>query len=166
MRTRHKTHKNIRQTIVVFIFLSIIGYSTILSAQDYVNYCNKRFGFCLNYPSHLMKESPPANGDGRVFFDSDGLRITVSGINNVLGDTLEIEMRSQSQDLDKVTYKAKGKNWFVLSGYKGKNIIYLKTFLGTGSINHLYIEYPTYLKKKYDDIAAKISSSFKQGNLE
>jgi hypothetical protein len=59
-----------------------------------------------------------------------------------------------------------GKNWFVLSGYKGKNIIYLKAFLGTGSINHLYIEYPTHLKKKYDGMVAKISYSFKQGNLE
>jgi hypothetical protein len=92
--------------------------------------------------------------------------MTASGINNVLEDTLQTEMRSQSEGFDKITYRAKGENWFVLSGSKGAHILYLKTFIGTGSINHLSLEYPARLKAKYDEIVAKVARSFKPGSLE
>jgi len=71
-----------------------------------------------------------------------------------------------SEAVRSATYRAKGGNWFVLSGHKGANILYLKTFVGTGSINHLYIEYPARLKTKYDEIVAKVARSLKPGRLE
>lgn len=111
-------------------------------------------------------EPPPENNDGRRFYDRNGLVMTASGINNVPEGTLQTEMHSQSEDFDEISYRAKGKNWFVLSGHKGANILYLKTFVGTGSINHLYIEYPTRLKTKYNEIVAKVARSFKPGHLE
>jgi hypothetical protein len=146
--------------------LSVISYVVPLSAQEYTRYCNSRYGFCVSYPSHFGMEPPPENNDGRRFYDRNGLVMTASGINNVLEGTLQTEMHSQSEDFDEISYRAKGKNWFVLSGHKGANILYLKTFVGIGSINRLYIEYPARLKTKYNEIVAKVARSFKPGHLE
>ena len=91
--------------------------------------------------------------------------MTVSGINNVSADTLESEMKRQDGSLDQITYRKNGKNWFVLSGFKGEDVLYLKTFIGTDSINHLYIRYPSRDKSLYDGLVVKISHSFRPGDL-
>ena len=91
--------------------------------------------------------------------------MTVSGINNVSADTLESEMLLQGGSLDEITYRKKGKNWFVLSGFKGDDVLYLKTFIGSGSINHPYVRYPSGDKTLYDGIVVKISHSFKPGDI-
>ena len=108
---------------------------------------------------------PPANDDGRQFDNGNGFYVTVSGINNVSNDTLKSEMRSAGDRFDRVTYRAKGKNWFVLSGYKDDKIIYLKTFIGRGSVNHLDIEYSVHLKAAYNMVAGNIARSFNSGQL-
>ncbi len=90
----------------------------------------------------------------------------VSGINNVLGDTLPAEMISQESIFDRITYRAKGDNWFVLSGYKGSQILYRKTYLEGEAINHLSVQYPLKYAEKYADIVKQISLSFKPGDLK
>jgi hypothetical protein len=136
------------------------------SAQTYQKYCNDRFGFCLVYPAHMDQEPPPVNNDGRVFYDRQGFRLTASGINNVLEDTLASERLSQERHFDLVSYRADGKDWYVLSGYKGDNIVYLKTYVGPGSINHLHLSYPARLQAAYADLVTRISRSFTPGNLQ
>jgi hypothetical protein len=152
--------------IIGITLLSLISDVVPLSAQEVARYCNTRYGFCVSYPIHFRMEPPPANDDGRRFYDRNGFVMTASGINNALRDTLQTEMRSQSGDFDKITYRSQGENWFVLSGHKGVNILYRKTFVGNGSINHLYIEYPARLKAKYDETVAKVVRFFKPGSLE
>jgi hypothetical protein len=110
-------------------------------------------------------ERSPDNGDGRNLSDGKGCIMTVSGINNVSADTLESEMLLQGGSLDEITYRKKGKNWFVLFGFKGSDVLYLKTFIGTESINHLYIRYPSRDKTFYDGIVVKISHSFRPGDI-
>jgi hypothetical protein len=158
--------KILNPLIIGIALLSLIRYVVPLSAQEYARYCNDRYDFCVSYPSHFGMESPPTNNDGRRFYDRNGLVMTASGSNNALADTLQTEMHSQGGHFDKITYRAKGENWFVISGHKGANLLYLKTFVGTGSINHLNIEYPARLKTKYDEIVAKVARSFKPGRLE
>ncbi len=91
--------------------------------------------------------------------------MTASGINNVSGDTLESEIFNQSKSIDEITYRKKGKNWFVLSGFKGSEVLYIKTFIGAESINHLSMRYPAGHKTLYDDIVHKISHSYKPGDI-
>jgi len=147
------------------ILLEKIVLSEPINSQEYVEYCNERYGFCVNYPSNLKKERPPDNGDGQRFKDGKGFLMIVSGTNNALDDNLKTEMASQSKDFDKITYQTYKNNWFVLSGYKGSNIVYLKTYVGRSSINHLYIQFPSSQKNEYDNIVTIISRSFKSGNL-
>lgn len=147
------------------MLISITCSVVMAEAQEYARYCNARYGFCISHLSRFAMEPSPANSDGRRFFDGKGLSMTASGINNVLDDTLQSEMNSQSEDFDKITYRAKNDNWFVLSGYKGSDILYVKTYVGKGSINHLRIAYPANRKAAYDGIVAEIARSFKPGRL-
>lgn len=134
-------------------------------SQGFTTYCNPRYGFCVGYPSSLNARPEPANGDGREFQSADGFQLIISGINNVNDDTLETEMASERKNLETITYQVKKKNWFVLSGYRGAEILYVRKYVGKGAINSLYIKLPAKMKTKYEDAITKISLSFKPGNL-
>ena len=158
-----KISQRLLMSALFFVFLPCMAFSA--GSQKFSQYCNERYGFCVGYPTGLIMDEPPVNGDGRKFHDAQGFVLIASGINNVLDDTFASTMQSQLQEFDNVTYKATGKNWFVLSGTKGSDILYLKTFVGKGSKNDLYIEYPASQKAAYDTIVGEISRSFKPGDL-
>jgi len=151
-------------TMLTLSFLVMFANST--DAQTFARYCNERYGFCVDYPESLQKDPPPVNGDGRSFHDRHGFSMAVSGSNNSLDDSVTSEMESQIGDFDRITYRVQRKNWFILSGYKGSEILYRKTYVGEGSINHLYIQYPAQKKKEYDAVVTRISSSFEPGDLD
>ncbi len=119
----------------------------------------------MDYPAYLGVEPEPANGDGRRFYDDNNFSMSVSGSNNVMDESLADAMQAGQENFDTVTYKTSGKNWFVLSGYQGNNIIYIKAFVGKGSSNYLYLQYPSQLKQSYDAQVSRISRSFKAGEL-
>ena len=56
-------------------------------ASGYANYCNSRYGFCVDYPANFGMEPAPVNNDGRVFYDGEGFRMTASG-SPILGAVL------------------------------------------------------------------------------
>ncbi len=155
------------KTFLVGMGLSVgIGYSSLINAQVYEQYCNNRYGFCVQYPQHFGIESAPMNNDGRRFYNHNGFIMIASGINNVMDDTLQSELESAKNKFDAITYQTTGNNWFVLSGYQTGYIIYIKTYIGEGSINHLYIQYPMARKEEYDKIVTTISHSFKSGDIQ
>lgn len=141
----------------------LLLFSSQLYAQSYKSYCNSRFGFCVNYPATFGMGPAPTNNDGREFSDRDGFFMIASGNYNVLENSLTDEMRSQEKDFDTITYKKRKRNWYVLSGYKNNNIVYIKTYMGRETIYHLYIRYPIKRKREYDQIVSRISHSFKPG---
>jgi hypothetical protein len=65
----------------------------------------------------------------------------------------------KQNDLDRLTYKAEGKNWLVLSGTKGTNIVYMKIMEGCGAAHEVRIEYAAQNKKLYDPVVARLSQS-------
>jgi len=149
------------------VLACMVIFATISAAEsrEYTIYCNERFGFCVDYYLDFKTETSPENGDGIQLYDDHGLMMIASGINNATGNTLSTEMADQGISFDSIIYRKKGENWFVLSGFKGSNIVYLKTFVGSGSINHLYIQYPVDRKNDYDGIVSHLSHSFKPGDL-
>ncbi len=142
----------------------MLGYFTTASAQEFNKYCNKRFGFCVAYPVALNVSPASDNNDGRKFYDHTGFVMTASGMYNVLENSLRAEMKSQEKDFDTVSYRKIKNNWYVLSGYKGNDILYIKTYMDKGTIYHLYMRYPVKLKKKYDKTVSRVSRSFKPGS--
>ncbi len=153
-------------TLLSLVFALFLFHAVPSAGSDgYTKYCNPRYGFCVEYPASLTKDPPPANNDGISLRNRDEFTMSASGINNVLGDDLESLMASESENMGQVTYKSKGRDWFVLSGFDGTKVRYVKTWVGKGSINTLFIEYPADRKSKYDEVAARVSRSFKPGRL-
>jgi hypothetical protein len=126
-------------------------------------YTNERFGTVAEVPHHLFRlvEPPPANGDGREFRAGDGAELWISGSYgpSVVTETFQ-EYKVwllQQNGLDRVTYKAEGKNWLVLSGTKGTNIVYRKVLEGCGASHEIQIEYPVQRKALYDGVVDRLS---------
>ena len=147
------------------IIIVVIILTAKLGAQNNLQYMNERYGFHISYPSFLISSPNPANGDGIRMYDKKGFVLVASGINNISEITFQSELDAQWESIGKITYGVRGDNWFAISGVKADKIIYIKSYIGTGSINHLYIEYPKDQKDKYDKIVETVSKSFMPGDL-
>ena len=152
------------QILIAFILLFII-LAVNSEAQNNPKYINARFGFQVSYPSFLISAPVPANGDGTRVYDKKGFVLIGSGINNVSGETFQTELQTQKEGIGKINYGVRGNNWFAISGIKENKIIYFKSYIGAGAINHLYIEYPKDLRERYDKIVEDIAKSFIPGDL-
>lgn len=150
------------QTLLLFVS-SLVSWN--LRAETYASYTNDRYGFSVSYPSGFRMDKAPENNDGRRLSNRDGATITVYGTNNVLEETVESLDSTLPENFTKVTYRAKGKNWLAMSGYKGDDILYIKAFVGTGSIDQLRIRHPEALAKKYSGATSRIVASFQPGDL-
>ena len=158
--------KKFRPKLILFLILFLALFSLSANAKEpYNEYCNARFRFCVQYPANFGKGPAPVNNDGRDFYDNDGFYMTASGMHNVLNNSLQAERKSQEEDFDRITYRVSKKHFFVLSGYDGEDILYIKTYIGKDFIYHLYIRYPSNRKHYYDRYVSKISKSFRPGPL-
>lgn len=141
---------------------------TIKVNPNYDTYVNSRFGYSVKYPNILKKGSESENGDGCEFISEDGFIMKVYGSNDVsvFNKTLDEMYTDELKEHKDITYKVKKKNWFVISGYDGEMIFYIKKYIGTSSSNTLYLNYPSNLRDKYYDVITVISKSFKEGNID
>lgn len=144
----------------------ILSTFTVVQAQADSKYRNVRYGFSFPEAKGMKSDRLPDNGDGIKLKNGKGFSITAYGSNNVLTATLMDEANSHSSTMDKVTYRAKGKNWYVVSGLKGSQVIYIKGFVGVGSTNTLMLEYPKKDEKAYDLLVTKLSRGFRPGDLD
>lgn len=137
---------------------------------QYRVYTNARYGFSVPYPDFLIPQPEADNGDGRVFISQDGMvTMTAWGSHtpSVIQEnpTLDTYYDFIISDLDyEPTYKTKGENFFVFSGYKGNNIVYQRhTLKSDGTENVLILEYPIEQKKRFNDITTYVSMNMKTG---
>ena len=146
------------KTLSLF-FVSALAASPAC-AEGWTRYCNARFGQCADIPATYRSDPPPENGDGLVFRDGAGMSITVSAMYNALNDSVASQRQSNIELEAAPTYQAQGSNWFVISGVKGDNIFYLKSFVTKSTISDLWIEYPAARKADYDAVVARVVKSF------
>jgi len=62
---------------------------------------------------------------------------------------------------DHVTYSRRGQNWFVVSGYKGSRIFYVKAIrrCGDDTWHQIALEYPAERKRAYESLVIAIPPS-------
>jgi hypothetical protein len=130
-------------------------------------YVNDRFSVTVSYPvPRFAMQPPPENDDGRTLIAADGARILVFGGYNALGETLVSKQAGLTgPDYAHTTYRARGANWFVVSGYREiggvDSVFYEKYIFARGDvIDSLIVTYPRALRSVYDPIAGKIAASF------
>lgn len=127
-------------------------------------YDNRRFAFSLSrLPENCtMQESD--NGDGVTMRDQGGFSLLAYGTNSylVMEQSMEDALAELSSGL-KVTYKHidKAKNWFVVSGIAGEEIVYLKCFFGYPAARILRMSYPKHKAHAYAPQVEKVVQGFR-----
>jgi hypothetical protein len=137
-------------------------------AGGWLTYQNDRYGTTIDYPDFFKMQPPPDADDGRQFKSTDGADFTVSASYGGIDFTLATYRDFIVKHLDAgsvITYEARGKNWFVVSGTRGGKIFYEKHLLSHGAqMNEdLVITYPAALKQIYDPVAARMAKSLRSG---
>jgi hypothetical protein len=66
-----------------------------------------------------------------------------------------------------ITYRAHGRDWFVISGTAGTDGVFYKRHLlshGGEMTEGFVMSYPLRLKQKYDPVVARMAKSFRPGS--
>jgi hypothetical protein len=121
----------------------------LLETYKFKVYHNARFNYCINYPSSiLLPQGESENGDGQVFLSNDmKFSMVVSGISNSenidIRTAYEKDLNYQSSiPKNRLTLCKQVQNYYVISGYKGDDIFYSKTYLFQNKFYSIYFEYP------------------------
>ena len=139
------------------------------SAQErWATYRNARFGTSVEYPARFRPGRPPENNDGLSFTAADGATLSVWGSLNALEHDvagLEKFLRESLDGGERITYRAAGRNWLVLSGMQGERIFYRRYVFSHRDeiINAFAIGYPVSLAASYHPIVARIAKSLRPG---
>ena len=154
-----------RPIIVAFLSALILATTQAIALAEPFTYVNPRFGTVCTFPKEIFTDAQPepANGDGQQWLASDGANLICSGIINIDDETPKSFAAQEAANTDagaRITYSRTGKDWVVLSGFKGGNIFYARRLFGEdGVIRTVWIEYPAALKSKYDPLVGPIAGS-------
>jgi hypothetical protein len=138
------------------------------AAEGWTTYQNARYGTTLDYPRRFRPGREPDNGDGLVFTAPDGATLRVWGSLNVEERDiagLEAFLREAADKDERITYRAAGASWLVLSGLRGGNLFYTRYLFSHRDevINAFDIAYPQARKAEYDPIVTRMARSLKGG---
>jgi hypothetical protein len=145
----------------------IHGDMFVPAGRGWTTYVNALSGASLTYPADLFQPLPPEEGgDNQRFVSRDGeAELEFIALPRAPGQT----SRSLQQSLvgregyEQVTYRPRGRSWFVLSGYRGDRIFYEKYMFAGGSVQAFAIAYPQRLRHVYDPVVEAVESNFRPG---
>ena len=142
--------------------------ASAVAQENWATYRNPRFGTTIDYPARFRPGRPPENNDGLSFAAADGATLRVWGSLNVMGHDvagLEAFLRENLDAGERITYRAAGGNWLVLSGTRGERIFYTRYAFSRRNeiVNAFEISYPRALAANYDPIVARLAKSLRSG---
>ncbi|MFM7671884.1 MAG: hypothetical protein ACKO6Q_04750 [Bacteroidota bacterium] len=136
------------------------------NAFEYKTYYNRSRMFKIDYPSFLTMGQGSQNGDGREFYGSGGIVLSVS---SSYYTDLSISDRYYNEFADKsqyIEYKVLRPNWYVVSGTSRqtgkefyKKVYYSNTY--GDQIRTMSLEYPKSRMDDFDVIIPRLIQSFK-----
>ena len=124
-------------------------------------YVNARFGYAVCVPGGLTGQGESENGDGQRFVADDGAELIVYGAHNALGETLEDRRASALERLGPASYRAGGRDWFVVSGRTGDRVYYVRTTLRRGVFASFELTYPSAAAARWNAAAADLLRCFR-----
>ena len=134
-------------------------------AESWRRYRDPYVGTRIDYPDRFRPDPTHEQANGARFVSGDGATFLVHGRLNAGGRSLaelqSLVLESLGPE-ERVTYRAQGRNWFVLSGFEGAQILYEKHVLsGGGRFVHTFVlTYPEAQRRAYDAIVTRMSRSF------
>lgn len=145
----------------------------------WTTYRNERFGFAFAYPNALFQPVPPRAGDGlsdpaaersgQAFTSRDGHAFitAVAAPNATGGGPLAYRARAiaNSYARARITYDRVEGDWFVVSGFKGRDIFYERVLFSCGGrvVNAWVATYPAAQRARYDPIVEALARNFRPG---
>ena len=127
-------------------------------------------GVTFSYPDELFER---AEGDGKPFFhyfasQDSNAKFIAGGWDNSAGQSpasLKQWMMANVGGYDELTYRLRGRSWFVLSGYRGDTIYYEKVMFSCRDrmVNVFAITYPASQRDLYDSVVERMENAFKPG---
>ena len=176
-RTENETEGNVSRDPVIHSKSEALDNmevrSNSVTGLQYRCYCNERYGYCIDYPLEVLyPQGESGSGDGQVFTsaDSQDTLLVYRDFSDMsdpdtkftLKAEYEHDIADQGNDRGKrITYKKSGKDFFVLSGYRGDKIFYQKTMLSNGQLITCILSYRKSEKEIYKQISERVFQSFK-----
>jgi hypothetical protein len=148
--------------------ISSCPQAPVISAVDmkqYRTYLNANGGFGVDIPTRLFR-LVNANRNGRRYqTETGGADLTITVFNNALEQDVGAAYTLALADHAIVaapSYKAKGKDFFVISGKAKNRIVYYKSLLTCNASiwASLRLEYDEASKESFDPVVTRVSQSF------
>lgn len=147
----------------------MLGTGTISesSIDDFAVFTNARYGYSFAYPEDFVPLDVSANGDGLTLAsDSTGtIRVEAWGTNNVFDETASERLKEMEDSIGIDGYTASGNTWYVYSYNTNGRVIYIKEYVGEGSIVNLTISYPESSSEFGDRLVEIMEPSFDPGDI-
>ena len=148
--------------------LALAPISLQAALPDWSSARDPDLGFAYSYPSKLFNR---LEGDGKPSFhyfatEDSAAKFLVGGWANSEGQSPASFKRWITANVggyDEVTYRPRGRSWFVLSGYRGDQIYYEKVMFSCGGelVNVFAITYPIAERNVYDPMVERMENTFK-----
>lgn len=148
---------------LLFLLFGIVGQAF----ADANEYENERYDFVVNWAEGNYTVKEPDNGDGIIVAEPKNkmeFRAFGSKSWDVLGMDFDTGVAEECKNFDKVTLKRinKEKGWFVLSGYKGNDIIHIKGLYTPDTVCEFIMHYPQKMQGMYAEFAEGALRSFRK----
>jgi len=137
-------------------------------------YRNRRLGYSIDLPLGLFEvEAGSSNGDGLRLLEIGGpAQIEILGSENTRGVSPAqfADFFSDADRIDRITYRADGSRWFVLSGYYAREsgeredlVFYTKYLFNRdySAFAAFEISYPESEKRRFDRVVTRIEKSLR-----
>jgi hypothetical protein len=151
-----------RSFLVVACFITLaIGISSASAAQ-WVRYQDPRFGTSTLYPGDLLPKRTPTD-TGAIFYGARAY-LEISAAHRDVYSIKELRsLIAETSGYDHITYSPQGRNWLVVSGYRGADIFYEKYFVKDGVVEGFAFEYPSSARGLFDPVVEAVEDSFRPG---
>lgn len=161
--------RNLVCILAISILSAPAATTVIASPQTWHRFVDSIHGTSTIYPPHLFKPLPPEESTpGQAFLSVDGrARLAIGAWDNDAGDnpgTFRDRLLNDGKHAS-LTYRPRGRSWFVLSGYRGDTIYYEKVIYSCNRqvVNAFAITYPVAQRVLYDRIVERMEDGFRAG---
>jgi hypothetical protein len=161
-------------SIASFCFLMAVALplsAAVAAVPPWSSEQDAGLGFTYSYPHGLFSRIA---GDGKPSFHyfvspNSEAKLMVGAWNNREGRTpagFKRWLLANAGGYDELTYRPRGRSWFVLSGYRGHDIYYEKVMFSCAGevVNVLALTYPADQHNVYDRVVEHMEDTFRPGS--
>lgn len=149
----------------IFLALLVAFLAVPVSAADWGQYVNERFGVEADVPPDFAAGAPPTNGDG-MGFSTPTAKLSIYGSLIVEGDfegTVRQRIQWNRDDGWNITYEASTPGWASWSGKRGSRILYVRAIQTCGgeAYGAFELEYSEADLKAFDPVVERLVRSLR-----